>query len=94
MCAGDDKETRKGQVLTLLAEQALQCLDFKTSYIHCQDLMAAGTLDAQTADFTMGLMVPILAFPGVVFPHPFNLATMFSIEVRGREKSRDGVLTL
>uniref|UniRef100_A0A674N5V0 NBAS subunit of NRZ tethering complex n=1 Tax=Takifugu rubripes TaxID=31033 RepID=A0A674N5V0_TAKRU len=40
--AGDDKETRKGQVLTLLAEQALQCLDFKTSYIHCQDLMAAG----------------------------------------------------
>uniref|UniRef100_A0A3Q3DDB3 NBAS subunit of NRZ tethering complex n=1 Tax=Hippocampus comes TaxID=109280 RepID=A0A3Q3DDB3_HIPCM len=34
--------TRKGQVLTLLAEQALQCLDFKASYIHCQDLMAAG----------------------------------------------------
>ncbi|CAG09076.1 unnamed protein product, partial [Tetraodon nigroviridis] len=40
--AGNDKATRKGQVLTLLAEQALQCLDFKTSYIHCQDLMAAG----------------------------------------------------
>ncbi|XP_059211796.1 NBAS subunit of NRZ tethering complex [Centropristis striata] len=40
--AGDDKDTRKGQVLTLLAEQALQCLDFKASYIHCQDLMAAG----------------------------------------------------
>uniref|UniRef100_A0A3Q3XCS4 NBAS subunit of NRZ tethering complex n=1 Tax=Mola mola TaxID=94237 RepID=A0A3Q3XCS4_MOLML len=40
--AGDDKTTRKGQVLTLLAEQALQPLDFKTSYIHCQDLMAAG----------------------------------------------------
>ncbi|AWP19902.1 putative neuroblastoma-amplified sequence [Scophthalmus maximus] len=40
--AGDDEATRKGQVLTLLAEQALQCLDFKTSYIHCQDLMAAG----------------------------------------------------
>ncbi|XP_035535019.1 neuroblastoma-amplified sequence [Morone saxatilis] len=40
--AGDDKATRKGQVLTLLAEQALQCLDFKASYIHCQDLMAAG----------------------------------------------------
>uniref|UniRef100_A0A674NUU7 NBAS subunit of NRZ tethering complex n=1 Tax=Takifugu rubripes TaxID=31033 RepID=A0A674NUU7_TAKRU len=38
----DFSETRKGQVLTLLAEQALQCLDFKTSYIHCQDLMAAG----------------------------------------------------
>lgn len=42
VCLGDDKTTRKGQVLTLLAEQALQCLDFKTSYIHCQDLMAAG----------------------------------------------------
>ncbi|XP_067429204.1 NBAS subunit of NRZ tethering complex [Thunnus thynnus] len=40
--AGDDETTRKGQVLTLLAEQALQCLDFKASYIHCQDLMAAG----------------------------------------------------
>lgn len=39
---GDDKVTRKGQVLTLLAEQALQYLDFKTSYIHSQDLMAAG----------------------------------------------------
>nr|XP_033504549.1 neuroblastoma-amplified sequence [Epinephelus lanceolatus] len=40
--AGDDKDARKGQVLTLLAEQALQYLDFKASYIHCQDLMAAG----------------------------------------------------
>lgn len=46
-CQGDDEATRKGQVLTLLAEQALQCLDFKASYIHCQDLMAAGTLLAQ-----------------------------------------------
>ncbi|KAM4522694.1 NBAS subunit of NRZ tethering complex isoform 2-T2 [Odontesthes bonariensis] len=40
--SGGDEATRKGQVLTLLAEQALQCLDFKASYIHCQDLMAAG----------------------------------------------------
>ncbi|XP_056284464.1 NBAS subunit of NRZ tethering complex isoform X2 [Pseudoliparis swirei] len=40
--AGDDKDARKGQVLTLLAEQALQCLDFKASSIHCRDLMAAG----------------------------------------------------
>uniref|UniRef100_G3PAX7 NBAS subunit of NRZ tethering complex n=1 Tax=Gasterosteus aculeatus aculeatus TaxID=481459 RepID=G3PAX7_GASAC len=40
--AGDDKDTRRGQVLTLLAEQALQCLDFKASSIHCQDVMAAG----------------------------------------------------
>ncbi|XP_061667900.1 NBAS subunit of NRZ tethering complex isoform X2 [Syngnathoides biaculeatus] len=40
--AGDDGATRKGQVLTLLAEQALQSLDFKASYIHCQDLMTAG----------------------------------------------------
>ncbi|XP_036003420.1 neuroblastoma-amplified sequence isoform X2 [Fundulus heteroclitus] len=40
--SGDDNGRRKGQVLTLLAEQALKCLDFKASYIHCQDLMAAG----------------------------------------------------
>ncbi|XP_068198865.1 NBAS subunit of NRZ tethering complex [Antennarius striatus] len=39
--AGDDKVVRKGQVLTLLAEQALQCLDFKASYIHCRELMTA-----------------------------------------------------
>lgn len=44
-------------------------------------------MDAQTADFTVGFMVHILAFPGVVFPHPFNFATMFDIEVRGREKA-------
>ncbi|XP_033932353.1 NBAS subunit of NRZ tethering complex isoform X2 [Pseudochaenichthys georgianus] len=40
--AGGDKDVRKGQVLTLLAEQALQCLDFKAAFIHCLDLMAAG----------------------------------------------------
>ncbi|KAM6915430.1 NBAS subunit of NRZ tethering complex [Xenentodon cancila] len=40
--SGDDEVKRKGQVLTLLAEQALQVLDFKASYIHCRDLMAAG----------------------------------------------------
>ncbi|KAM9703151.1 NBAS subunit of NRZ tethering complex [Menidia menidia] len=40
--SGDDGATRKGQVLSLLAEQALQSGDFKASYIHCQDLMAAG----------------------------------------------------
>ncbi|KAM4632894.1 LOW QUALITY PROTEIN: NBAS subunit of NRZ tethering complex [Polymixia lowei] len=40
--AGDDEARRKGQVLTLLAEQALHGLDFRASYIHCQDLMAAG----------------------------------------------------
>ncbi|KAI7799761.1 putative neuroblastoma-amplified sequence [Triplophysa rosa] len=43
--AGDDEVRRKGQVLTLLAEQALHCQDFKASYIHCQDLMAAGYRD-------------------------------------------------
>uniref|UniRef100_A0A671NLZ3 Neuroblastoma-amplified sequence N-terminal domain-containing protein n=1 Tax=Sinocyclocheilus anshuiensis TaxID=1608454 RepID=A0A671NLZ3_9TELE len=43
--AGDDEAKRKGQVLTLLAEQALRCQDFKASYIHCQDLMAAGYSD-------------------------------------------------
>ncbi|KAJ8355654.1 hypothetical protein SKAU_G00184480 [Synaphobranchus kaupii] len=40
--AGDDEPKRKGQVLTLLAEQALQCQNYKASYIHCQDLMATG----------------------------------------------------
>uniref|UniRef100_A0A1A7XPK9 Neuroblastoma amplified sequence n=1 Tax=Iconisemion striatum TaxID=60296 RepID=A0A1A7XPK9_9TELE len=40
--SGDDEAKRRGQVLTLLAEQALNCLDFKVSYIHCQDLIAAG----------------------------------------------------
>ncbi|MEQ2269496.1 hypothetical protein XENORESO_005308, partial [Xenotaenia resolanae] len=40
--SGDNNTGRKGQVLTLLAEQALKCLDFKASYIHCQDLMTAG----------------------------------------------------
>ncbi|KAK7906904.1 hypothetical protein WMY93_015516 [Mugilogobius chulae] len=40
--AGDDGSSRKGQVLTLLAEQALQSPDFKASYIHCRDLMSAG----------------------------------------------------
>uniref|UniRef100_A0A672NW87 Sec39 domain-containing protein n=1 Tax=Sinocyclocheilus grahami TaxID=75366 RepID=A0A672NW87_SINGR len=43
--AGDDEVKRKGQVLTLLAEQALCCQDFKASCIHCQDLMAAGYSD-------------------------------------------------
>ncbi|XP_051954373.1 NBAS subunit of NRZ tethering complex [Xyrauchen texanus] len=43
--AGDDEAKRKGQVLTLLAEQALHCQDFKASYIHCQDLIAAGYSD-------------------------------------------------
>ncbi|KAG5277190.1 hypothetical protein AALO_G00114610 [Alosa alosa] len=40
--AGDDEATRKGQVLTLLADQALQCQDFKASYSHCQELMTTG----------------------------------------------------
>ncbi|XP_033846650.1 NBAS subunit of NRZ tethering complex [Periophthalmus magnuspinnatus] len=40
--AGDDEASRRGQVLTLLAEQALQTPEFKASYIHCRDLMSAG----------------------------------------------------
>ncbi|XP_036405464.1 neuroblastoma-amplified sequence isoform X2 [Megalops cyprinoides] len=40
--AGDDEPKRKGQVLTLLAEQALHHEDYKASQIHCQDLMAIG----------------------------------------------------
>ncbi|TSL47624.1 Neuroblastoma-amplified sequence [Bagarius yarrelli] len=41
--SGDDEIQRKGQVLILLAEQALHNNDYKASYIHCQDLMAAGS---------------------------------------------------
>ncbi|KAK7116870.1 hypothetical protein R3I94_023298, partial [Phoxinus phoxinus] len=41
----EDEARRKGQVLTLLAEQALHGQDFKASYIHCQDLMSAGYSD-------------------------------------------------
>ncbi|KAF7694273.1 hypothetical protein HF521_008026 [Silurus meridionalis] len=40
--SGGDESQRKGQVLTLLAEQALHTHAYKASYIHCQDLMAAG----------------------------------------------------
>uniref|UniRef100_A0AAY5EXF8 Sec39 domain-containing protein n=1 Tax=Electrophorus electricus TaxID=8005 RepID=A0AAY5EXF8_ELEEL len=40
--AGGDEARRKGQVLTLLAEQALLCQDYKASFIHCQELMSAG----------------------------------------------------
>uniref|UniRef100_A0A8K9X841 NBAS subunit of NRZ tethering complex n=1 Tax=Oncorhynchus mykiss TaxID=8022 RepID=A0A8K9X841_ONCMY len=39
---GGDEWRCKGQVFSLLAQQALQALDYKTSYIHCQDLMASG----------------------------------------------------
>ncbi|XP_015247730.1 PREDICTED: neuroblastoma-amplified sequence [Cyprinodon variegatus] len=52
--SGDDEGKRKGQVLTLLAEQALKCLDFKASYIHCQDLMAAGYSAAWEACSLLG----------------------------------------
>ncbi|XP_060709523.1 NBAS subunit of NRZ tethering complex isoform X1 [Hemiscyllium ocellatum] len=40
--AGQDKAQRKGEVLVLLAEQALEYEDYKASSIHCQDLMSAG----------------------------------------------------
>ncbi|XP_075454502.1 NBAS subunit of NRZ tethering complex isoform X2 [Ascaphus truei] len=40
--AGDVETERKGQVLTLLAEQALNFQDYKAANVHCQDLMAAG----------------------------------------------------
>ncbi|KAJ8008712.1 hypothetical protein DPEC_G00081260 [Dallia pectoralis] len=44
--SGGDGWRRRGQVLTLLAEQALQAADLNTSFIHCQDLMASGYGDA------------------------------------------------
>uniref|UniRef100_A0AAY4BPR4 Sec39 domain-containing protein n=1 Tax=Denticeps clupeoides TaxID=299321 RepID=A0AAY4BPR4_9TELE len=40
--AGEDEDERKGQVLTLLAGQALRCEDFRASYSHCQELVSAG----------------------------------------------------
>ncbi|XP_069742445.1 NBAS subunit of NRZ tethering complex isoform X2 [Narcine bancroftii] len=39
---GNDKVARKGQVLVLLADQALGYQDFKVASIHCQELMSAG----------------------------------------------------
>nr|DBA25758.1 TPA: hypothetical protein GDO54_010108 [Pyxicephalus adspersus] len=40
--AENDNMERKGQVLTLLAEQALQCQDYKAANGHCQELMVTG----------------------------------------------------
>ncbi|MGH0174898.1 UNVERIFIED_CONTAM: hypothetical protein FKN15_069343 [Acipenser sinensis] len=39
---GDDSLKRKGRVLDLLAEQALQHQDHKAATFHCQELMAIG----------------------------------------------------
>ncbi|KAM5262785.1 NBAS subunit of NRZ tethering complex [Ctenodactylus gundi] len=40
--AGEDSEERRGQVLILLAEQALRFHDYKVANLHCQELMATG----------------------------------------------------
>ncbi|KAM8953953.1 NBAS subunit of NRZ tethering complex isoform 2-T2 [Pelodytes ibericus] len=40
--AGNEETERKGQVLTLLAEQALHCQDYKAANGNCQELMATG----------------------------------------------------
>ncbi|XP_013359802.1 PREDICTED: neuroblastoma-amplified sequence isoform X2 [Chinchilla lanigera] len=40
--AGEDPEERRGQVLVLLAEQALRFHDYKAANLHCQELMATG----------------------------------------------------
>ncbi|XP_037384398.1 NBAS subunit of NRZ tethering complex [Talpa occidentalis] len=40
--AGEDAEERRGQVLILLAEQALRFHDYKAANVHCQELMATG----------------------------------------------------
>ncbi|KAM9317014.1 NBAS subunit of NRZ tethering complex [Gastrophryne carolinensis] len=40
--AGNEETEQKGQVLTLLAEQALQWQDYKAANSHCQELMTAG----------------------------------------------------
>ncbi|XP_075717206.1 NBAS subunit of NRZ tethering complex isoform X2 [Rhinoderma darwinii] len=39
--AGNEETAMKGQVLTLLAEQALHCQDYKAANGHCQELMTA-----------------------------------------------------
>ncbi|KAG9494612.1 hypothetical protein GDO78_002120 [Eleutherodactylus coqui] len=39
--AGNEEAEMKGQVLTLLAEQALYCQDYKAANGHCQELMIA-----------------------------------------------------
>ncbi|XP_044147062.1 LOW QUALITY PROTEIN: neuroblastoma-amplified sequence [Bufo gargarizans] len=40
--AGNEETEMKGQVFTLLAEQALQCQDYKAANGHCQELLTAG----------------------------------------------------
>ncbi|XP_063110384.1 NBAS subunit of NRZ tethering complex isoform X3 [Cavia porcellus] len=40
--AGEDSEERRGQVLTLLVQQALCFHDYKAANMHCQELMAMG----------------------------------------------------
>ncbi|XP_024408243.2 NBAS subunit of NRZ tethering complex [Desmodus rotundus] len=40
--AGEDPDERRGQVLMLLAEQALRLHDYKAASVHCQELMATG----------------------------------------------------
>uniref|UniRef100_A0ACB8GE38 Uncharacterized protein n=1 Tax=Sphaerodactylus townsendi TaxID=933632 RepID=A0ACB8GE38_9SAUR len=40
--AGDDRTERKGKVLILLVQQALQLQDYKAANMHCQELMASG----------------------------------------------------
>ncbi|XP_074847388.1 NBAS subunit of NRZ tethering complex isoform X2 [Carettochelys insculpta] len=40
--AGDDQTERKGQVLILLVQQALQFQDYKAASMHCQELMTTG----------------------------------------------------
>lgn len=42
MLAGEDSEERRGQVLTLLVQQALCFHDYKAANMHCQELMAMG----------------------------------------------------
>ena len=43
---GEDPDERRGQVLMLLAEQALRLHDYKAASVHCQELMATGEVDS------------------------------------------------
>ena len=46
---GEDPDERRGQVLMLLAEQALRLHDYKAASVHCQELMATGEVDNHLA---------------------------------------------
>ncbi len=90
VCLGEDEVKRKGQVLTLLAEQALRCQDFKASYIHCQDLMATGKpaqLDSKSL-FTLYFVLiqeMLCGFSGIRLLYSLKSWSLIVLKVRSSE---------